>query len=594
MITLLMNHLWQSTLFAAVAGLLTLVLKTNPARTRYWIWLAASMKFLIPFSLLIGLGSHFEWRTAQVGMSSRAGIIAVNFASPLKIPAALPLSPVSTPAAASRIPEILISIWLCGFVAFLAAGLIAWARVRRIARSASEAWSLDLPVRVMSSSALLEPGVFGIFRPILLLPEGIEGRLTSEELRAILAHEMCHVRRRDNLTSAIHMAVEAIFWFHPLVWWIGARLVEERERACDEEVIRSGSEPQIYAKGILKVCEFYLESPLACVAGVTGSNLKKRIETIMTHRISHQLHFAKKIVLGAAGITAVAGPILIGIIHAPGMQAQAAIGALPRFEVASVRSSVRGTSQRPTDGSKSGDAKAPSLEFLVAHRRVVIPNFNLFALVVHAYGLRSCRPFGGSDCALLSGGPDWLRRDQFTIVAKMPDDSPDYNLTLPQFQHGQGPQLQLMLQALLADRFHLRIHREVKQLPVFALTVGEKGPKVKNADTTEEPRVMFRPSAQQNGHEMIQLVVQNSSMQELADMLSVFMDRPVIDQTRLKDHYDFRMEYEVNADAPGPFSGATGPELFTAFREQAGLKLEAVKGPVEILVIDHVERPSEN
>ena len=98
----------------------------------------------------------------------------------------------------------------------------------------------------------------GIFKPVLLLPEGIAERLTPAQLEAILAHELRHVQRRDNLTAAIHMLVETIFWFHPLVWWIRARLMEERERACDEGVLRLGSEPQVYAESILKVCEFYL------------------------------------------------------------------------------------------------------------------------------------------------------------------------------------------------------------------------------------------------------------------------------------------------------------------------------------------------
>ena len=83
----------------------------------------------------------------------------------------------------------------------------------------------------------MEPGVFGIFRPVLLVPEGITDRLTPAQWKTILTHELCHVRRRDNLTAAIHMAIEAIFWFHPLVWWIGKRLIDERERACDEEVL---------------------------------------------------------------------------------------------------------------------------------------------------------------------------------------------------------------------------------------------------------------------------------------------------------------------------------------------------------------------
>ena len=107
----------------------------------------------------------------------------------------------------------------------------------------------------MSAPGLVEPGVFGIFRPVLLLPEGIAERLDQAQLEAILAHELCHIRRRDNLTAAIHMAVQATFWFHPLVWWLGARLVDERERACDEEVLRLGNKPQVYAEGILNVCK---------------------------------------------------------------------------------------------------------------------------------------------------------------------------------------------------------------------------------------------------------------------------------------------------------------------------------------------------
>src|SRR6266576_923925 len=77
----------------------------------------------------------------------------------------------------------------------------------------------------------------------------------------MLAHELWHVQRRDNLAAAVHMLVEAVFWFHPLLWWLGARLVEERERACDEEVLEMGKERQVYAESILKICEFCVESP---------------------------------------------------------------------------------------------------------------------------------------------------------------------------------------------------------------------------------------------------------------------------------------------------------------------------------------------
>ena len=134
----------------------------------------------------------------------------------------------------------------------------------------------------------------GSFGRFLLWPAGISQHLQDAHLEAILTHEVQHVRRRDNLAAAMHMVVEAIFWFHPLVWWLGARLVEERERACDEEVLRLGVQPEIYAEGILKTCEFCVASPLACVSGVTGADLKQRMVRIMTQRPEDKLGFGKK------------------------------------------------------------------------------------------------------------------------------------------------------------------------------------------------------------------------------------------------------------------------------------------------------------
>src|SRR6267143_325325 len=113
MIPALANHLWQSTLFAAVAGLLTLALRRNRAQMRYWIWLAASLKFLIPFSLLVGIGSQFAWRTAPAvapPLSSAIGQITESFAP-------LPMSVMTTPAAPSSsllFSALMIALWVCG------------------------------------------------------------------------------------------------------------------------------------------------------------------------------------------------------------------------------------------------------------------------------------------------------------------------------------------------------------------------------------------------------------------------------------------------------------------------------------------------
>ena len=130
-----------------------------------------------------------------------------------------------------------------------------------------------------------------------------------------MAHELCHIRRRDNLAAALHMLVEAIFWFHPLVWWLGARLVAERERACDEEVVRRGGKPELYAESILKTCEFYLESPVACVCGISGSDLKERIARIMTRRATSGLGTGRKLLLTAAALATITVPMSLGLMH---------------------------------------------------------------------------------------------------------------------------------------------------------------------------------------------------------------------------------------------------------------------------------------
>ena len=201
----------------------------------------------------------------------------------------------------------------------------------QVALRAASPVPLGIGIPALSSASILEPGVFGVFRPVLLLPDGIGDRLAPAELQAILAHELCHVRRRDNLATLMHMIVEAVFWFHPLVWWLGARLIDERERACDEEVLRMGSEAEAYAEGILKVCELYLQSPLKCVAGVTGANLKKRIEAIMANRPMRNLSLPKKVGLVLAAVLAIAIPVILGITNAPELRAQTQ--SIPKQEI---------------------------------------------------------------------------------------------------------------------------------------------------------------------------------------------------------------------------------------------------------------------
>jgi bla regulator protein blaR1 len=407
----------------------------------------------------------------------------------------------------------------------------------------------DTPIQAMSSPALLEPGVFGVVHPVLLLPEGITERLTPAQLKAILAHELCHIRHHDNLTAAIHMFVETVFWFHPLVWWLGARLVEERERACDEEVLRTGEEPTIYAEGILKVCEFYLESPLACVAGVTGSNLKKRIEAIMMHRTADDLNFGRKLLLAAAGVAAVIGPIVIGLANAPQSRAQSQAAARPEFEVATVKQSP----------PPAGDLININLG-TVRNGIVTFTNASLSDCLKFAYGIVS-------DAQL--SGPDWIKSKavRFDIVAQAPPDTP-------------REQLLLMVQALLAERLKLTLHHEQKQLPFLALVVGKNGHKMKEA-----------ASSGGNPASRGQIAGKQMTMSLLATLLSRFERQTVVDMTNLKGPFEVELVWTPD----GAAEHAAGPSIFTAVQEQLGLKLESRKGALDVLVVDSAERtPAEN
>ena len=560
----LVNHLWQSTVFAAVAGLLTLTLRRNPANARYGLWLAASLKFLFPFSLLVTVGSQVTWRPASGPTPARIALRVEQISHPFLAPALA--SPVAASSRPGLIPAALLAGWACGFTAVLVCWFRRWRSTQAMLRAASTL-PIAAPIPVRSSPSLLEPGVFGIFRPVLLLPQGIHARLDREQFQAILTHEWTHVRRRDNLAAAVHMLVEAIFWFHPLVWWIGARLVEERERACDEAVFSQGHEPEVYAEGILKVCRFYLESQLPCVAGVTGSDLTKRIEHIMAHRVAQQLNASKRVLLGAAAAATMAVPLTFGLLNAPPSRAQAQPerGPRPAFEVASI---------------KPGDPKEPRFGIMLRPGgRFTTTNATLRQLIGFAYDVRQNQ---------ITGGPSWGDADQYNIEAK-----PDGSFSVPTGQRG-AELIRQMLQSLLAQRFHLKVHQEIRDEPVYELVLAKGGPKLKDSAGGENEserigRGTFTATA--------------TPIALLLKPLSQVLGRSIIDKTGLTGSYDFTLQWTPDsgqyrslggAPIPDPPADSDSVSLFTALQEQLGLKLESAKGSVEIIVIDSAEKPSEN
>jgi bla regulator protein BlaR1 len=577
----LANHLWQSTLCAAVAWLLTLTLRKNRATVRFWLWLAASVKFLIPFTLLVGAGSQLGWRTAPAIAQPQFSFAIEEIGRPFAVSGPVPrLAPAIQ--APHLIPGILSGVWLCGFL-IVAFSRFRWWRLIRAAIRTATPLDLNLPIRVMSSGMRLEPGVFGVCKPVLLLPEGITKQLTVPQLEAIIAHELCHVGRRDNLTATIQMVVEAIFWFYPLVWWIETRLVEERERACDEEVLRMVGEPEVYAQGILNVCKFYLESPLVCVSGITGADLKKRIDEIMIPRVTHKLDWTRKLLLIAAGAAALAGPVAIGLMNPSPSLAQSRPSAHLAFDAASVKP------------NKSGDLRAPST--ILPGGRFTATNNTLRDLILKAYGIL-LTPY------LLSGGPAWIDSERYDVDAKaeagaIPANAPSKVL---------WEKTRLMLRTLLTERFKLSIRRETKEMPVYELVVAKNGPKLKKADQDCGASATACHGFSGGPRQLSGTAV---DMYDLALMLSAYSDRPVLDETGVQGNFDIKLQWNPFAARTQPAEDVQRspqaearegrnpdldslPSLFTALEQQLGLRLESRKGPVETYVIDHVERPSEN
>jgi len=599
------NHVWQSTVVVGLAWALTLALQKNQARVRYWVWMIASVKFLLPFSLLTQAGAWLRSLLAMpVAAKPALARVMEQIAQPF--PQTQFIDAAENPVAAHSInwaPALLAAVWICGALIVALRAMRGRARIRAVMRAARPlAFVSDVPV--LSSMTLIEPGIFGIFRPVLLLPEGIVERLALKQLQAIVAHEMHHVRRRDNLTFAIHMIVQVVFWFHPAVWWTGSRLVEERERACDEAVLEAGSAAEDYAEGILNVCRFYVESPLECVAGVTGAELKSRIARILTMRGARKLTLSRKLLLGAAGLLAIAVPLAFGLVNALQGSAHASEEPpLSAFDVVSIKphkdEGMRmqaGIWIRPDGISASG-----------------IP---LPMILREAFGVSEDR---------LLNEPDWAKSSRYDIEAKVaPEDAAKLKALSPQ-------QRWEMLLPALEDRFGLKFHRDMADLQAYTLVVAKGGEKMTAAQPPSAGGDAFQGPVKADGSggsapqsqmmmrrssEGMRLECHAASLASLVQTISEQLGSTVVDKTGLTGNYDFTLSWMpdegsgpmMEGSAPmmmrmsgvgGPADGdtakeASGPSLFTALQEQLGLKLERQKVHVDVVVIDRLGQLSPN
>ena len=276
--------------------------------------------------------------------------------------------------------------------------------------------------------------------------------MDDTHIASIVAHELEHVRRRDNLTAALHSLVEAVFWFHPGVWWIGVKMREERERACDEEVLENNAEPQTYADSILKVCAFCLESPLSCIAGVSGSDLRKRVLRITSRRLGRTLSFGNRALLVAATVLAILLPIGFGVVRGQSSTENArtrksrTTHEVPHFDVVSIKPSA------PDQDKTLFEYFPDSTSFRGAPVRIVLQTV-----------------FGVNDGRII-GVPSWVNTNRYDIEAKVaPEDAPKLDKL-------NGDDRRAMLIPLLTERFDLKYHHQMREQSTYALMIAKEGP----------------------------------------------------------------------------------------------------------------------
>lgn len=252
------------------------------------------------------------------------------------------------------------------------------------------------------------------------------------------------------------------------------------------------------------------------------------------------------------------------LLSASTLAAQSTPQPRPSFEVATI---------------KPVQSNPKSARYIVMQgpHRFVEKDYTLKLLIAAAYNLNP---------KAVAGGPTWIETDHFDILALTPGEA--------QPSHDQQ---MAMLRTLLADRFKLAFHREPKVFSIYVLEIAKDGAKLKpsTAAPTDQPAVISTVYPQR-----ILLPARNVSMSDFVSVMQrAILDRPVVDKTGLTGRYDFNLEWapdesQFGGDVGSAPSDANIPPFFTAIQQQLGLRLEATRGPIETIVIDHAEHPSAN
>jgi uncharacterized protein (TIGR03435 family) len=598
----LFDHVWQSTWFAAGCALLVLALRHREARLRSALWCASIVKFLVPWSALAALGQWMNvWSRADVPPPRPEGVFVMDalaqpftqerFASP----------PVTTieglpPGALTRVA---LAVWGVGALFLIVRWVVRWVRLRQVVRSAALAGpgrELEVFRRVQQRDprfshvvlALTDqpvgPGVAGSLWPVVLWPRGISARLSDAEMASVFEHELCHVRRRDNLLSAFVRAAQTVFWFYPFVWVLGRRLHDERERACDEGVVAQ-TPADVYAEALVKTCQFHLETPLTCHAAGSPRTFSGRIARILDAGANRPASPWLRGSMAGGAVAALTMPVVVAAVMPPELiglgpsrflqspkllvaWAPRASSPIARGDERFVSVSVRPSASRTPGGLQAfGGGRLAGTGVLVDE------------MLRTAYGgSKVLRPYE------VVGLPDWTRRERFDLRARAASEFVNE-------PSGEPRQFTIMLQHLLADEFGMSVHREQRRVPVYLLVrVGSSlGPGLRlsvrecwRPGEEPVPAIPVHPRRWCHSQFLRKGMTEAASMDWLANVVASHqrLDRPVLDRTGLTGAYDIEW-------LPPPPGAPVRPSLET----QLGLTLVEGVEPVDLLVVDRVERP---
>jgi uncharacterized protein (TIGR03435 family) len=596
----LVHFVWQGAVVAMAAALVLRLCRRQTASVRYVLACGAMLV------MLLGVGTTVILVDAPAA-NAEATRPSAPPASDGRVDVFLPIqtNEAASPAVVSnaqRVEALLpwfVSAWLFGVIFLLARTCAGWWRVRRLHQLALASmcsnWQgagnriasrlgLASVIRIVGLPYVDVPLVVGCLRPIVVLPIAAMAQLNAAQVEAILAHELAHVRRHDYLVNLMQTLAETLLFYHPAVWWLSARIRDEREHCCDDIAVAVCGDPVGYAAALAEL-EAARSGDWTLAAAATGGSLLNRVRRILRVEISDDAG-ASSWMLGLV-VCGVVSALTIGVLA----QTPASTEPRPAFEVASVRLNTSGSNQVSMGMQPGG--------------RFTALNMPLALLIRSAYRLQESQ---------LVGAPDWVSTERYDITAK---GDGEFGPPLP--GGGLGRQ-QLMLQSLFEERFKLKPRRETRQLPIYSLVLAHEnrklGPALKlsaidcqalaaarKQGVVAPPKAGERPQC--GTHMGFGRIAGGMPMTSLARLLSDVVQRSVIDSTGLTGNFDFELSWTPDqlpsrpgmpADQPFRMNGVeidpNGPSIFTALQEQLGLKLDATRGPVEVLVIDHIERPT--